>query len=127
MRKVAIALVLVGAVWGGAGGAQEIQTGFLDQSLVFEGTEYRYQVYVPRDYQDTESWPVILSLHGGGSRGSDGIRQTNSGIGPALRRYPDRYPAIAVFPQSPTEGPGWQELGGRVALAALDATMAQYR
>ena len=127
MRKVAIALVLIGAVWGGAVGAQEIQTGFLDQSLVLEGTEYLYQVYVPRDYDDSRTWAVILSLHGAAARGSDGIRQTNSGIGPALRRYPDRYPAIAVFPQSPTDGPGWQELGGRVALAALDATMAQFR
>lgn len=102
------------------------ETGFLDRAVTVDGREYLYQIYVPRDYSNSKEWPVILSLHGGGSRGSDGIRQTRTLFPAAVRKFPDRYPAIAVFPQSPIEGPGWQELGGRIALAALDQTMREF-
>ena len=30
--------------------AQKLETGFLDQAVVVNKTEYRYQVYVPREY-----------------------------------------------------------------------------
>ncbi len=110
----------------GIGSAHATETGFLNRSVVVDSTEYRYQVYVPRDYQSSVSWPVILALHGGDSRGTDGIRQTYGWLGRAIRLYVDRYPAIVVFPQSPIDGPGWQELGGRVALAALDQSLAEF-
>jgi predicted peptidase len=118
-------LSVLTALVGQAGQATE-ETGFLNRAVTVDGSEYLYQVYVPRNYNDSDEWPVILALHGGGLRGSDGIRQTDRGLAAALRRYPDRYPAIAVFPQSPIEGPGWQELGGRIALAALDQTIQEF-
>ena len=102
------------------------ETGFLDRVVVVDEAEYRYQVYVPRHYQESELWPVILSLHGGDARGADGIRPTERGLGTAIRRYPDRYPAIVVFPQAPVGGADWQDLAGRVALAALDATLDEF-
>ncbi len=96
------------------------ETGFLDRVVVVDGAEYRYQIYVPREYQSADPWPVILFLHGGGSRGANGIRPTERGLGRAIRRNPERYPAIAVFPQSPV-GLQWEDLSARIALAALDA------
>ena len=73
-------------------------------------------------------WPVILALHGAGGYGSDGVHQTKEGIGPAIRRHPERFPALVVFPQSPANGtPGWQGIGGRIALAALDKTIEEFR
>ena len=106
--------------------AQAPETGFLDRSVVVDGAEYRYQVYVPRDYECSISWPVILALHGGEARGSDGIIQTDEGLASAIRSDRARYGAIAVFPQSPAEGPGWQDLGGRIALAALDEALDEF-
>ncbi len=46
------------------------------------------------------SLPVILFLHGSGERGTDGIRQTQVGIGPALAKvgHPS---AVVVYPQIP--------------------------
>ena len=123
--RILLLPVLVLAGWGPST-ASAAETGFLDRVVVVDEVDYQYQVYVPRNYEDSISWPVILTLHGTGVRGTDGIRQTQSGLGTALRRYPDRYPAIVVFPQSPIEGPGWQELGGRVALAALDQTLSEF-
>ncbi len=70
--------------------AQAIETGFLDRSIVVDGVEYLYQVYVPRAYD------------------------------------PERWPAIVVFPQVP-EDLTWLGTPGRVAMAALDATLREYR
>ncbi|MEP1078498.1 prolyl oligopeptidase family serine peptidase [Leptolyngbya sp. PL-A3] len=105
----------------------KIETGFLNRILVFDDQEYRYQVYVPREFQRSTKWPVILALHGGGEYGSDGIRQTAVGLASAIRRFPDRVPAIVVFPQAHVNGePGWQGTAGLVALAALDKAIAEF-
>lgn len=106
---------------------QPIETGFLDRSLSLEGTEYRYQVYVPRGFSRLERWPVVLALHGGGEYGSDGIRQTVHGLAAAIRQQPERLPSIVVFPQAKADGqPGWQRDAGRAALKAVDAAIAEF-
>jgi predicted peptidase len=88
---------------------------------------FPYQIYVHRDYTPERRWPVILSLHGGGEYGSDGIRQTAGGLANAIRRRPERFPAIVVFPQSRADGTaGWHLDGGRAALVALDRTAGEF-
>jgi predicted peptidase len=106
---------------------QQLETGFLNRSVSVDGREHRYQVFVPREYTSSVRWPVVLALHGGGERGTDGLIQTEVGLGRAIRRHADRFPAIVVFPQSAADDtPGWQSQGARVALAALDGTMAAF-
>ena len=97
----------------------------IDKAVVIDGLTYPYQVYVPRNYADQTRWPVILFLHGAGERGSDGLLQTEVGIGTALRRFPTRYPAIVVMPQSPAQS-RWAGAPAAAALAALDETLATY-
>lgn len=107
--------------------AQARDTGFLDRAVEVDGVEFRYQVYVPRQYTSATRWPVILALHGGGEYGSDGVKQTNVGLAPAIRRNPERFPAIVVFPQARADGtPGWHLAGGRAAIAALDRTLSEF-
>lgn len=107
---------------------QKSETGFLDRSVVVEKKEYRYQVFIPREFTRSRKWPVILALHGGGEYGDDGVRQTSVGIGAAIRRNVSRFQAIVVIPQAKADGkPGWQLDGGRAALAALDNTIKEFR
>ncbi len=94
------------------------ETGFLDRVVTVEGKAYAYQVYVPRGFSGKRGSPIILALHGAGERGSDGLLQTEVGLGGAIRRHPERWPAIVVFPQAPPEQP-WQGLPARVAMMAL--------
>lgn len=101
-----------------------METGFLDRSVEIDGVTYPYQVYVPRDYDPAVPWPVVLFLHGAGERGDDGLRQTEVGIGRAIRLDPERYAAIVVMPQSPADS-SWQGDPARAALAALDTTEAE--
>jgi len=122
MIAVAAAAALSDAAW-----AAPPDTGFINRSVETDGTEYRYQVYIPREYVDSEEWPVILALHGGGGRGDDGLKPTEGGLARAIRLNGSRFPAIVVFPQSPMQGLGWQDLGGRIALRALDATLEEFK
>ena len=79
--------------------AKKQETGFLDRTITVAGTAYKYQVFVPDDWTKQKKWPVILFLHGAGERGDDGLIQTEVGIGTAIRRYRDRFPAVVVMPQ----------------------------
>ena len=107
--------------------AQKIETGFINRVVFLNSVEYRYQVYVPREFNTKRTWPVILALHGGGEYGSDGMRHTNVGLAPAIRRNPERFAAIVIFPQAKADGkPGWQLDGGDAALAALDKTIKEF-
>lgn len=123
----AVRTLLVSTVLASPGlaAAQVTETGFLNRTVILDGTEYVYQVYVPRGYRQSTAWPVILALHGAGERGDDGLLQTQVGLASAIRRHADRYPAIVVFPQTPSEGT-WQGPGARVALAALDQSIAEF-
>ena len=70
---------------------------------------------------------MIVALHGGGEYGSDGMRHTNVGLAPAIRRNPERFPAIVIFPQAKADGkPGWQLAGGEAAIAAIDKAIKDF-
>ena len=124
MDRATVLLAVVVAL-GSSVRAHAQATGFLDRQVTVEATAYRYQVFVLVAYTADRRWPVILFLHGAGERGSDGILQTEVGIGTALRREPGRFPAIVVLPQAPADT-RWTGVPGDVAMAALDATLAEF-
>ena len=126
-RRQVMGLVVLLAGLAVPTSAQPAATGFLDRTLTLDGREHRYQVYVPRDYRPSIRWPIVLALHGGGERGDDGLVQTDVGLARAIRRHVERFPAVVVFPQTPEgDTPGWQALGARIALAALDETTKEF-
>ncbi len=123
MKKTALTFALLACA--GMPPAQARETGFLDRSITFEGQTYAYQVCVPRDYDPDRQWPVILFLHGAGERGSNGTSPTQEGLGTALRLWPERWPAICVFPQAPEETV-WQGPQARLAMATLAAAEKEF-
>jgi len=116
-----IALPLAAALAASAAG----ETGFLNRTVEQDGRKLPYVVHVPRDYTPDRKWPVVLFLHGAGERGDDGLKQSQVGLGTALRMLPGRYPAIVVMPQCAT-GARWSDAMARFALTALDQTMKEY-
>ena len=78
-------------------------TGFLNEAVTVDGTEHRYVLYVPRDYAADRAWPLVVFLHGAGERGADGLKQSDVGIGRAIRLNPERFPCLVLMPQCPEE------------------------
>jgi predicted peptidase len=106
--------------------AARVETGFLDRTVSVSGRSYRYQVYVPADFRSKKSWPVILFLHGAGERGSDGLLQTDVGIGHAIRFDASRFPFIVVLPQCGKDKIWGEPDMQALALAALDVSIKQF-
>jgi predicted peptidase len=105
--------------------SQRVETGFLNRAVV-DGTQTRrYQVFVPSSYTPTQRWPVILFLHGGGEQGNDGLLPTETGLGSAIRRSQDRWPALVVFPQV-RPGKRWNGEDAAWALKALEQTQREF-
>jgi len=94
-----ILLVLSALVFGGcatAGFVPDAAHGFVTSSSA--GRAYR--VYRPAGWTPEGRYPVLVFLHGGGERGTDGIRPTQVGLGPAVWRSNGTFPFVVAFPQA---------------------------
>lgn len=100
--------------------------GFLIKSLTIASTTYEYSIYVPPEYNAKQAWPVILALHGSGERGSDGLLQTEVGIGTAIRRNRGFFPAIVIMPQCRPHM-FWDGPMIEMALKCVEETSREYR
>jgi predicted peptidase len=77
--------------------------------LKVRGESLPYAVWLPPGYDAARAWPCVVFLHGSGESGTDGLKPTLQGIGPALLEHPERWPCIVLFPQKPTEDEEWEE------------------
>ena len=73
----------------------------------------KYLLYLPRDYDKKDSWPLLLFLHGVGERG-DNLDLVKKHGPPKLIEAGKEFPFIVVSPQCP-DGRWWEP----VELAAL--------
>jgi predicted peptidase len=100
-------------------------TGFLNRTVTVGAATYRYQVYVPANYDPAEKWPIVVYLHGNNANGNDGLNQTEGGLGSAIRRHPERCPFIVVFPQCARDA-FWVGPMVEQALQALNQTVSEF-
>jgi poly(3-hydroxybutyrate) depolymerase len=118
---------LIGSFCLGGGDGQR-PTGFLDRVFkAADGTESKYVVFVPHNYDGKKPYPTILFLHGSGATGTDGRAQVKNGLAPAIRKQEKSFPFIAVFPQS-HEG-SWRSSSrdGQRAVLILDQVARDFR
>ncbi|MEZ4811708.1 MAG: alpha/beta hydrolase-fold protein [Allomuricauda sp.] len=72
------------------------------QKMVFEkdGGALPYRILLPKDYDSSKKYPLVLFLHGSGERGNDNEAQLIHGSNLFLKdEVREKYPAIVVFPQ----------------------------
>lgn len=81
-----------------------------------------YLLYLPQDYAQKDSWPLLLFLHGAGERGSDLNRVKVHGP-PKLIEGGKHFPFIVVSPQCPN-GQWWQP---HELAALLDEIVEKYK
>lgn len=93
-------LWFAGMAWGAE---VQVPTGFLNKTTGEGDATRKYVLYVPKDYTAEKAWPMIVFLHGAGERGDDGLVQAEVGLGAAIRKNPERFPALVVMPQCPKD------------------------
>ncbi len=98
-------------------------TGFLDRP---GGDGVRpHQLYVPRNYSADRRWPLILFLHGAGEGGEDGLLPTEFQLGSAIRRHPEVFPALVLFPQQ-APNDYWRQRDLTMARVCLEQVCDDY-
>jgi predicted peptidase len=68
--------------------------------------QMNYLLYLPKEYEQKESWPLLLFLHGAGERGDD-LEQVKKHGPPKLIEAGEQFPFIVVSPQCP-RGRWWE-------------------
>jgi predicted peptidase len=101
--------------------------GFLDKVFTDADGEHPFVLFVPKDYKGDKEYPVILFLHGAGETGTDGKRQSQTGIGPAIKKREKSFGFITIMPQAETRGWGADGPNAKRALAILEQVQKEYK
>ena len=72
------------------------------------GTVMPYRLYVPENYDETKTYPVIVFLHGAGERGNNNTSQLINGIQAMFDTHEQMKESIVIAPQCPS-GKRWVE------------------
>lgn len=123
-HRLALAFALVLLPLAAHAEEATMPTGFLNKTTGEGDATRKYVVYVPPSYTPAQSWPMVVFLHGAGERGDDGLVQAQTGIGNAIRKNPERFPAIVVMPQCPA-GHFWDAAIPAIEWA-MEQTLAEY-
>lgn len=70
-------------------------------SVLSYGEVFTYQAYVPQSYGEMSRVPLVVFLHGAGERLGGYKSATSVGMGVAIRKKPELFPAIVIFPHCP--------------------------
>ena len=81
-----------------------------------------YLLYLPQDYEQQDSWPLMLFLHGSGERGTD-LELVKKHGPPKLIAAGKDFPFIVVSPQCP-KSRWWEPLE---LVALLDEISSKYK
>ena len=77
---------------------------FKREHFISKGDTLNYRILQPKNFSESEKYPVVLVLHGAGERGDNNESQLVHGSDVFLNEENrDKYPAIVIFPQAPKE------------------------
>jgi predicted peptidase len=88
-------------------GARELAARMVAGKFSAPGTEdVHYQLFVPADYSKSRRYPLIVSLHGAGTHGTDNLRQLSPPVAVLIDRAQAVEPSFVLVPQDP-KGDKW--------------------
>lgn len=64
---------------------------------------FKYNKYLPKDFDETKEYPLVLFLHGAGERGDDLDVAARHGYMKYVREEGKEYPFICIAPQCPDD------------------------
>ena len=92
--------------------AQQTVDGFVARKYsASTGATMPYRLFIPHDYDQRQSYPLIVFLHGGGGNGSDNLKQISGGNTNGTHLWTNQdvqktHPTFVLAPQTP-EGGTW--------------------
>lgn len=104
MQQFAVISLLTFSMSSFADAQRRDQFGSQEASLLATTVEVdlTYLLYLPRDYEERESWPLMLFLHGAGERGDD-LDLVKVHGPPKLIAAGKEFPCLVVSPQCPED------------------------
>ncbi|AWX45506.1 hypothetical protein HME9304_02526 [Flagellimonas maritima] len=76
------------------------RSNYQKKNFLKEGDSLSYRILMPKNYNPSIKYPLVLFLHGSGERGNDNESQLVHGSDLFLKEeVRNKYPAIVVFPQ----------------------------
>jgi poly(3-hydroxybutyrate) depolymerase len=122
----ALAAILLVAS-GSAIGQSDIVAKFVARSQPYAGGSLPYRLFIPDGYDSTQSYPLILALHGSGESGTDNLAQLTAYRMATTWADPVNqaaHPCFVAAPQSPSMD-GWSPFAG-VLIDLVDSLCRQY-
>jgi len=99
--KTKTCVVLLGIFMSCAVLAQR-QKMYKYEHFIYQDDTLNYRMLLPKHFDSTKHYPLILFLHGAGERGNDNEKQLVHGSSLFTERKNRRkFPAIVIFPQCP--------------------------
>ena len=139
MKALALYAILLGLLLPvAAAQPQSVVDQFEERSLTFEGFTLPYRLFVPEDYDPATPYPLVLTLHGAGERGTDNERQiaihriatswadpVNQAEFPTFVVSPQVPPNLRWSAEQPIDQSSYTDVQ-RTTLAILDALEAEF-
>lgn len=108
MKHIFITITLILTIFSSnvlhAQQSKESKDLFTYETHVVNDDTLNYRMLLPKNFDDTKQYPLVLFLHGAGERGSDNKKQLVHGSELFLNeKNRDSFPAILIFPQCPKD------------------------
>lgn len=123
-KSIIVALIIL--TWFACADSGHDGNDFVFRSVDVGGKTYAYRIYFPKRRDASTKTPVMLYLHGGGSRGDDNRSQVD-GLGSAIAPVKDKIEFIIVVPQCRKNTYWAASEMTNYALAALDETVREFK
>ena len=118
-------IVAIIACFSGCGNTAELSADFYARSVEVNGKKLRYRVFVPKDRDPQAKLPVMLYLHGSGTRGDDNQAQADA-FSLSTESVRDKIDFIVVLPQCRSDFAWISDDMSNYALAALNESVKEF-
>ncbi|MEO6096261.1 MAG: prolyl oligopeptidase family serine peptidase, partial [Fibrobacteria bacterium] len=109
----------------GAPAHSQTLNDFKEGTHTFSGTTLQFRIFIPKNYQASVKYPLVLFLHGAGERGSDNDKPVKDNPGALIFARDSnqaKRPAFILAPQCPSAPNQWVDVPWSKGNYAQDKT-----
>lgn len=112
-------------IYSGCSGTGKLPAEYVERSVTVDGKAYRFRVFAPKGRNPNEKLPVMLYLHGSGSRGDDNMEPAFN-FAAAIESVKDKVNFVVVLPQCADDNFWASTEMAKYSIAALDQSVNEF-